>query len=458
MLFWWSNILPRVEFSEIFMNIFNHRSKAKLRFGLGSFACASLFLVTTSEVMAQGGPAVVEVQPITSMEVAATQSVVGTVSPTRRAVIGSAVDGRVVEFLVREGDRVEADQPLARLLTQTIELELEAAEAELELMEQELAELVNGSRPEEIAQAKARVEASRAAAEYMASEEQRLSGLAASSAVSVSELEGIVSKAFEARERLAEAEAAYRLAVEGPRSERIAQARAQVAIRDAIVRRLSDQIIKHTMFARFSGYVTVEHTEVGEWLPRGEPVAEIIALDEVDVITKVVESHIPFVHVGDEMPVQISALPGESFTGRVVAIVPQADVRSRTFPVKVRVINRFSDSGEPLIKAGMLARVTLATKRTQESFMVPKDALVLSGEAAVIWVIDSASIRDASESMKIANAAPVPVRTGIEEEELIEVIGTFDPKGWVVVRGNERIIPGRPGGPPAQVTWVASQL
>ena len=81
---------------------------------------------------AQRGPAVVEVSPISRREISATQPTLGSVVPTRRAVIGSAVDGRVVKFLVRQGDRVEKDQELASLLTATIELELEAAEAELE--------------------------------------------------------------------------------------------------------------------------------------------------------------------------------------------------------------------------------------------------------------------------------------------------------------------------------------
>ena len=121
--------------------------------------------------------------------------------------------------------------------------------------------------------------------------------------------------------------------------ERIKQAEARVAMQRAIVERLSDQIAKHTMYSRFAGYVTVEHTEVGQWLPRGEPVAEIIAIDEVDVLAKVLEAHIPFIVVGDEVSVEVPALGGRKMIGRVHAIIPEADERSRTFPVKVRLKN-----------------------------------------------------------------------------------------------------------------------
>lgn len=408
---------------------------------------------------AQRGPAVVELLPIAERDVASTQATLGTIMPTRRAVIGSAVDGRVVEFLVREGDRVETDQPLASLLTATISLERDAAEAELRLRQQELLELQNGSQALEIEQAKARVEASRVAAEYLEKDTRRLSQLGANSAISASEVEDSHSRWLEAQQRLIEAQAAYQLAVDGPRPEKIAQAESRVAMQSAIVERLGDQIAKHTMYSRFAGYVTVEHTEVGQWLPRGEPVAEIIALDEVDVLAKVIEAHIPFIHVGDKATVEVPALGGRKLNGTVAAIIPEADERSRTFPVKVRIANEFNEAGEPLLKAGMLARADLATGNKKTVLMVPKDALVLGGPATLIWTIDAASIQPATAApntasdMLEANAQAIPVQTGIEQDDWIEVRGDIAAGTQVVVRGNERIPPARPGAPPSRVTW-----
>jgi RND family efflux transporter MFP subunit len=339
------------------------------------------------------------------------------------------------------------------LLTETIRLDLEAATAELELKAQELLELQNGSRTEELAQTSARLEATRVATEYLEKERKRISSLRTSSAISASEYEKAVSLALEAQQRYEEAQAAHKLTQLGPRSERIAQARSQVAIRDAIVRRLSDQIKKHTIFARFSGYVTAEHTEVGQWLARGEPVAEIIALDEVDVVVRVLEAHIPFIHVGDAVAVEVPALPNQAFEGRVSAIIPQADERSRTFPVKIQVTNRITASGEPLLKAGMLARAELPIGNSEEALLVPKDALVFGGGSTVVWTIDAKSIEAAQGNMQLADAIAVPVSTGAEEGELIEVNNGIPAGTLVVIRGNERIPPVRPGQPPSKVTW-----
>ena len=79
-----------------------------------------------------GLPAVI-VSPVVEREITAGQTFVGTVMPLKKAIIGSAVDGRVVEFPLDEGDRVEQGQTLAQLLTDTIKLEVETAEAELKL-------------------------------------------------------------------------------------------------------------------------------------------------------------------------------------------------------------------------------------------------------------------------------------------------------------------------------------
>ena len=222
---------------------------------------------------------------------------------------------------------------------------------------------------------------------YLEAERVRLEQLISNRAISASEYErSDLPGRWKAEQKYEEAKAAHQLAVDGPRVEQIAQAKAQTAMQDAIVRRLRDQIKKHTIISRFAGYVTAEHTEVGQWVTRGDPVAEVVALDEVDIVAKVVESQVPYIHVGDSVRVEVPSLPTEVFTGSVAAVVPQADVRSRTFPVKVIVPNRITEAGTPLLKAGMLARLTLRTGDTQQAMLVPKDALVLQEKNPTVWM------------------------------------------------------------------------
>ncbi|MFM8219183.1 MAG: hypothetical protein ACKOJF_09670, partial [Planctomycetaceae bacterium] len=77
------------------------RPRFGLAFGLLAFTAA---LATPWAAWAQGGPAPVRVARVSQREVSTGQPFVGTVTPSRRAVIGSAVVGRMVEFCHNEGD------------------------------------------------------------------------------------------------------------------------------------------------------------------------------------------------------------------------------------------------------------------------------------------------------------------------------------------------------------------
>ena len=188
-------------------------------------------------------------------------------------------------------------------------------------------------------------------------------------------------------------------------------------------------------------------------MTKGDPIAEVIALDEVDLVAKVVDSQVPYIRVGDSARVEVPALPDQALTGTVAAVVPQADVRSRTFPVKVRVRNKISESSEPLLKAGMFARVTLATGAKTRAKLVPKDALVLGGPQPMIWLIDPASVSAAEGGRMQGGAVAVSVNLGVADGELIQVQGSIPDGSLVVFKGNERVIPSR-SGEPSPVVWA----
>ena len=400
----------------------------------GAVLAAALAATFAAQAQPPGLPSVIAA-PVVERDVVAGHVFVGTVMPLRKAIVGSAVDGRVVAFPLNEGDRVEEGQTLAQLLTDTIKLEIATAEAELNLRKEQLAELENGTRPEEIEQAKARMMSAQARMKYAAARRTRAVNLGKS--MSEEERDEMVSLAVEAEQAFLESKSAYQLAVEGPRKEQIAQARAQVAMSQATVDRLKDQLAKHTVIARFSGYVTAEHTEVGQWVKQGDPVAEIAALDEVEVNAYVVEQYTPHVRAGMQVSVELPALAGRTFPGVVSAVVPQADVQARTFPVKVRIKNELA-ANEPLVKSGMYARVMLPTGAKQRATMVSKDALVLGGPQPVVFVVDLAS-----PEAKQGKVRAAPVTTGVAEGNLMQVSGDLTPGQMVVVQGNERLRPGQ---------------
>ena len=397
-----------------------------------------LILLLASPCLAQQDPARVEVAAVIEKTLSASQTIVGTVTPYRTSLVGSAVDGRVVEFLVNEGDVVTEGQPLAQLRTSTLALQLNASRAEMLLRSEELAELVNGATREELDQSQARMKAARASMDFSSWTHKRIEALFnKGQAVSENELQEAFSHAQRDEQLYEQARAAHQLTVRGPRPEQIAQGQARVLIQQEQVKVIEDQIMRHTIVAPFDGHVTVEHTEVGEWVREGDPIAEVIQLDKVDVLIHVLARDVGQLKIGIPVRVEVPALSSELLTGTVAVVVPRADEQARTFPVKIRLQNRLADSG-PILKAGMLARVALPTGPAMKMNMVPKDAIVLGGTSPLVIVVETA------EGKKTAGTArPVPVTLGISTGDLIQVDGQLRAGQLVVVRGNERLRPGQ---------------
>jgi RND family efflux transporter MFP subunit len=381
----------------------------------------------------KGGPPPtpkVMVVAVQSGEVSEQKTFVGTVKPIRRSLVGSAAPGRVEKYLINEGDAVTAGQPIAMLRRGVIQAELDVAKGDLAVRQAELSELEK-SLKDEIEQASAKVDIADANLTFRKGKVERAKALKTS--ISRELLEEESAMAIQAAGQLREARAALRLLTEGARDQKTQQAKARVDAAAAEVQRLTEQFERHTMFAPFDGFVSAEHTEIGQWVMQGDPVAEIVELGQVDIEIAVVEDYIAALNTSVTGEVELPSLPGKSFTGQVAVINPQADARARTFPVKVRVDNVLEGS-HPVLKAGMFARVTLPVGQPIPRTLVPKDAVVLGGPAPMVFVADGAS----GKTM----VRPVPVTLGPASGVWISVQGELKPGEQVIVEGNERVRPG----------------
>ena len=393
------------------------------------------------------------VAPVIERHFAPSQSFVANVKPRRQSVIGSAVDGRVEEYLIDAGQPVSKGQDLARLRTGTIEIELDGAEAELALRQAELDELNNGSRPEEIELAEAAVHGAEAAMQYAQARLARAERLFKTSAgLSQDEFEAARAAATAAIEQFSESKSSLKLVREGPRAEQKEQAAARLEMQRQVVEGLRDRKEKYAIHAPFNGYVATELTEAGAWVQQGDPLAEVIEIDPVEVEVFVPEASIRYVQRGAQCEVTVESIAEHPFTGTVDRIVPLADARSRTFPVRILVPNPPIESAAPSesqqatesgflvdsrheLMPGMLARVSLPTGDARTRMLVPKDALIFGGPNPVLLKVDG------------GKAAIVPLRTGPSLKDWIAVEslapGALVIGDLVITRGNERTRPGQ---------------
>ena len=421
-----------------------HLSKCSPPF-FRAFLAAAVFASTVVQAAGQQpGPVPVVAGRVATMELAAGQSFVGTVIPARTSDVGSAVDGRLVDFPIVDGQHVADSEPIAGLLRGLLEIERRGAAAELERRRQQLAELEAGSRPEEVDQARALVAGFEARMAYAKSRLARLARLAERGTSTVDEFQDAQTELQAIEAQLTGSKAALALAEAGPRQEEIAQAAAAVATQEAEVERIDDQLGKHTIRAPFAGWVVERFTEKGQWVSRGGLIARIAELDRVKIVAQVPEMSVRFLKPGAEVRLEFDAAPDQTWVGQVARVVPQADLLSRSFPVEVLLENRVIE-GQPVLQGGMLARAWLPVGKTGSVTVVPKDAVVLGVSRPIVYVIDVAQAAPGSPpgaAGATGTVRPVEVSLGAAVEGHVEIRGGLEPGQLVVTRGNERLRPG----------------
>lgn len=375
---------------------------------------------------------------------------VGTIQPFRTSSVSASVEGLVEQFLVDEGDYVDKNAVVAKLRTIDLEIDMKRAQTDFELLTLEKEEL-ELSAPREIEKARAEKGAAEAQLRFAADQLARTHRLLRDSpdVVTQQELDAAISAEASARETYNAKVAVHELASGGLWQKRIAQAQAKVKTQQRSIELLQDELEQHIIRAPFTGYVTKEFVEVGQWVDKGGTVAEVIDIDQVDLEVPILEAYLPNLRVGLEASVEVDTYPDRLFQGTIALIVPTADLQSRSFPVKIRIQNRpqeFPADAAPnpspamQLKPGMFARAALPVGSSQDLILIHKDAIILERDRKSVFVIQQESDTTTVDEGMVRN---VPIRLGVSYGEFIEVTGDLQPGDMVVTEGNERLNDGR---------------
>ena len=405
--------------------------------------CFGAILALTAGSLQAQPPRVpsVAVVPAEHRVVPVTVTLVGTTKPYTRSSIAAEVAGIVEAIPVIEGQRVEAGSLVCELRDDLRRMALEQAERRLGELQAQLAELEAGSRKEEIARAAAELAEAQAIEEKWRLELVRISSLRERNSASDKEYNDTVAEEKAARQRTVRAKASYDLVVAGPRVEQIEQARYAVRAQEVAVRQLRYDLEQTRIRAPFCGEVTRRDTEVGQWLPAGGPVLELIELDRILVRVDVPESAVFALSPGDRITVIVEALD-RTLEGTVERIVPQAEERARTFPVDILL-----DNSAGRLKSGMFVRAIVPAGPAVESIIVPRDAIIQ--RAGAHYVVIVAPPPQGQGQM----AVPVPVRLGASLGSWVAVSATMlQPGVPVAIKGHDRVYGPQPVEPvPGQV-------
>lgn len=303
----------------------------------------------------------------------------GTVSAVREAKLSAEVEGQVEEVKVEVGDAVKAGEILLTLDKEVAQYTLESLQAATRQAKTELAD------------ARRRFEDA--------------GRLRKQSSISENDL------------RLAETEVNVDQAI-------LQQKQAEEKLQRAYVDR-------HTLLAPFDGVITERMTETGEWISPGDTVLTLVEVDRLRI-----EFHVPqefYAAIDDSASLEITldALPDQTMTSDIEAIVPFSDPNSRTFMLHATI-----DADTRRITPGMSAHGKLNLATGGKAVVLSRDAIVRYPDGRVtVWVINPGS--------EPPTVTEKRVDTGDGFDGMLPVLSGIQPGDVVVIKGNESLKEGQ---------------
>jgi Cu(I)/Ag(I) efflux system membrane fusion protein len=169
-----------------------------------------------------------------------------------------------------------------------------------------------------------------------------------------------------------------------------------------------------------SGVVRSLNVRQGMTLSTGETLAEVNGLGTVWVNAAVPETLASRVRVGTPATVQVTAFPDERFHGRVTAILPQADVESRTLTARIEVPNRGGH-----LRPGMFASVSFAD-RPQTALLVPSEVVIRTGTRDLVMLAEPGGrYRPAEVRVGDSAGGQTEILAGLAAGEKVVASGQF---------------------------------
>jgi len=176
-----------------------------------------------------------------------------------------------------------------------------------------------------------------------------------------------------------------------------------------------------TFVAPFTGIVLEKDVFEGQQVMSGMRMYRIADLSEVWVEGDVFEQDLQFVKLGSQAHIEVAAYPGEHRMVRVSFVYPTVDVQSRTNRVRVTVRNR-----DLRLKPGMYATMYFDAVIGRDVLVVPREAIVITGERNIVFVRDADGMLQPREIvMGPAAAGRVQILGGLAEGETIVASANF---------------------------------
>jgi len=376
----------------------------------------------------------------------------GTVKAFEYADLLAKVSGYLEQQNVDIGDTVKAGQLLAKIsapeFVQAVDqakAEVRQADAQVKLME---AGIVRARADVDAAQAnivekQADLRRATAYLAYRQIQYERISHLYNEKAIE----EKLVDENRKERDAALEAESAAKAAISTAQAElaakkaKVAEAQAELANAQAKVQVAAAALEKAKVFVSYleirspyNGIVTKRSFHVGDFIRTAEqggetPMLVVARTDLMRVEMKMPERYVPYTDAGDTALVELDALAGKQFHGKVCRIANSLDPVDRTMRVEVDLKNTSNE-----LRDGMFGRVTVYLTKSTKELSVPSTSLINDAEAkgATVYIV------------REGRAQRVPVKVGRDNGVRAEILSGLQPNDLVVRHPTSDLLPDEP--------------
>jgi membrane fusion protein, multidrug efflux system len=288
--------------------------------------------------------------------------------------ISSRASARVSQIMTDEGDKVRAGQVLIKLDRNELQAQLDQAKANLALAQAKLAGLIAGNRPQQIEQSKASMNQAKASLENTKMNFERINRLYQKGLVSVQQYDSAKTALDVAQSQYVAASQSFDLATEGPRSEDIQAAKAQVEQATAALKAAQLQLDNTIIMAPIRGIVAVRSVNLGESVSVGQNLLSITDLQDIWVSANIDEDKVGKVKIGQKVFFTVDTYPGRKFQGTVseigsatasqFALIPSETTSgsytklTQKIPIKVRILA----SNSSILKPGMSSEIRIQVR------------------------------------------------------------------------------------------------
>lgn len=327
----------------------------------------------------------------------------GRVTTRERIQVGALVGGTVAEVLVREGDRVEAQQPLVRLTGDEAQAMVANAEAAVGYARAQLRQLRQVRLPEAgEAREQALLQFEQARRDY-----QRAASLAEEGYASEAEVEALREALDLAESRLRSSEQVLAGLQPGGSQHQAAVAelaRAEAALAEARARRAYTLIA-----APAPGIIIRRHVEPGDVVQPGTQVMDLARAGDTLVEAQIDERNLSLLEIGQNALVSADAYPRERFPATLAFIAPAVDPQRGTVEVELLV-----PDPPPYLRADMTVSVDILVQRREKALTVPRAAVRNFDSAPTVLLIEDDVLVEQAVELGALGDGRVELLSGVE--------------------------------------------